>query len=309
MKANRPLIVGVGEVLWDILPEGPQLGGAPANFTYFANALGADALLISRVGVDDLGDKTLARLEAGGLRLDGLSRDPTHETGKATVSVDAHGVPRFRIHEPSAWDYLEATPSIVEELKVADAICFGTLGGRAEKSRRTIHELVEHTPPQAIRILDLNLRAPFYEPEIIRQALLLANMLKINEVELEELSGLLALPGSEIDRLRSIQERYELRLVALTKGAAGSILVQGAALSCHPGIPTEVKDTIGAGDAFTAALVAGLLRGFSLETVHAQSAELAAYVCSQSGAMPPVPPQIMQWQSSSPVADAAKSAQ
>ena len=292
MSANRPLIAAIGEVLWDILPEGPQLGGAPANFTYFANALGADALLISRVGSDELGERTLARLGKAGLRLEGVSRDAEHETGKATVSVDAHGVPRFRIHEPSAWDFIETPPAIVDELRTADAICFGTLGGRSAISRQAIRNLVEVTPREAIRILDLNLRAPFFNPETIREALHLANMLKINEDELAELSRLFELPGSEVDRLRAIQDRYELTLVALTKGAAGSVLVQGSALSCHSGVPTEVKDTIGAGDSFTAALVTGLLRGLSLDAVHASAAELAAYVCSQPGAMPPLPAQL-----------------
>ncbi len=288
MSAN-PLVAGIGEVLWDILPDGPQLGGAPANFIYFSHALGADALLLSRVGVDTLGDETLKHLGAAGLRLEGISRDPLHATGKASVTLNPSGVAQFEIHEPAAWDYLGTQDALVSELRTADAVCFGTLGSRAEASRKTIHALVSVTPPGAIRMLDLNLRAPFYDLETIRAALFLASMLKINDDELEELSRLLQLHGSEVDRLRAIQDRYELDLVALTKGATGSVLVQGASLSCHPGVPVLVEDTVGAGDAFTAALVTGLLQGLSLDALHENAAQLAAYVCTQPGAMPPIP--------------------
>ncbi|HZN12298.1 MAG TPA: carbohydrate kinase [Blastocatellia bacterium] len=296
MKTQRPEVAGLGEVLWDLLEQGRKLGGAPANFAYFASQLGARAMLVSRVGQDELGDETLRRLGDLGLGADAVTRDPEHETGKASVAVDAAGVPRFVIHEPAAWDFIAAPEGALDRLGKADAVCFGTLGRRHPVARASIRAMVESTPAAALRVFDINLRPPFYTAEVITEGLGLANVLKINEDELKVVSEIYGLAGDEVDRLRGLRDQFGLRLVAMTKGGEGSLIVADDQVSRHPGIPTEVKDTVGAGDAFAAALVMGLLRGGDLEALHARAARLASYVCSQAGATPPLPAELVaEW--------------
>lgn len=283
------IVAGIGEVLWDVLPQGKQLGGAPANFVYFANALGAQGLLVSRVGVDEPGDEALRRLRELGVGTEGVMRAAEHETGRATVMVDEAGVPRFTIHEPAAWDFIEVSELILERLKKPAAVCFGTLGRRHAVSRGSIRRVVSSVPEGALRVFDVNLRKPFYSKELIDEGLELATVLKINDEELAILSEMYGLRGGERERLRELRDLFELRVVALTKGAAGSVVIEGTKVSAHAAVPTAVRDTIGAGDAFTAALVMGLLQKEDLDAVHARAARLAAYVCSQRGATPPVP--------------------
>jgi fructokinase len=279
---------GAGEVLWDLLPAGKQLGGAPANFVYFAGALGAKGLLVSRVGADELGKEALRRLEERGTDTEGVTPDAAHETGRATVTLDA-GVPHFTIHQPAAWDFILPTPAILARLARADAICFGTLGRRHAVSRSSIRQMVSSVPKSALRVFDVNLRKPFYSKELIDEGLDLANVLKLNEEELAIISEMYGLEGAERRRLGALRDRFEMQVVALTKGAAGSLVMTGRRVSQQPAMPTVIRDTVGAGDAFTAGLVMGLLRSDDLDALHARAARLAAYVCSRSGATPPVP--------------------
>jgi fructokinase len=293
MSAERPRVFGIGEVLWDLLPAGERLlGGAPANFAYFAGALGARAFLVSRVGEDELGDETLRQLGARGLDTSAVTRDPDHETGKASVAIDDAGVACFVIHEPSAWDFIPATEEALGELARADAVCFGTLAWRNPVSRASIQKMVSATPAGALRVFDVNLRKPFYDEGLVTEGLGLANVLKINEEELAILSDMYGLAGDEVDRLGALQDRFALDLVALTRGSEGSLIVRGGEVSRHAGLPTEVKDTIGAGDSFTAALVTGLLRGYDLDALHERAARLASFVCSRAGATPALPPEL-----------------
>lgn len=285
------LVTATGEVLWDILPEGKHLGGAPANFVYFANALGAEGLLVSRVGADELGDETLRRLNQLGIGSEGVTCDSEHETGKATVALDGAGVPRFTINEPAAWDFIAVSDAVQARVAKSAAVCFGTLGRRHSVSRASIRALVSSVPKTALRVFDVNLRRPFYSKELLDEGLELANVLKLNDEELAILSEMYGLSGSETARLYQLRDRFELRVVTLTKGAAGSVVIDGQRVSQHPAVPTVIKDTVGAGDAFTAALVIGLLRRDHLDALHAHAARLAAYVCSQAGATPPVPPE------------------
>jgi fructokinase len=286
---KRHTVFGLGEVLWDILPEGKQLGGAPANFATFAGALGAQAFVVSRVGEDELGDETLCRLSQNGLETGFVSRDTEYETGKASVEVDADGVPGFVIHAPAAWDFLLADGELLEKMGKASAVCFGTLGSRNEISKRAIQKMMKAVPEGALRVLDLNLRDPFYNKVIIRECLELANVLKLNDEELDMVSTFLDMEGDESNKLKTLQKRFDLKAIALTKGANGSLLLRGDEVSEHPGIKTEVCDTIGAGDSFTAALVVGLLEGLELDVIHDRAARLASYVCSCQGATPRLP--------------------
>ncbi|MCL5099166.1 MAG: carbohydrate kinase [Candidatus Omnitrophica bacterium] len=285
-------IFGIGEVLWDLLPTGKQLGGAPANFAYHAQALGADARLISRVGNDSLGREILARLKSLGMAMDGIGIDDTSPTGTVSVDLSADGQPHFTIHENVAWDRLTADDNTRRALADADAVCFGSLAQRLEPARSSIRSLVSAAPPDSLRIFDINLRQQFYSKEVIRTSLEQANVLKLNHDELPVLGKLLGLDGDINRQLAELGDRYQLRLVVLTRGAGGSLLYARGRWSEQAGLHVEVKDTVGAGDAFTAAVAMGLLAGWDLDLINRRANELAAYVCSCPGATPALPAQL-----------------
>jgi fructokinase len=282
----------VGEVLWDLLPGGAQLGGAPANFACHARALGADAGIVTRVGRDALGREVLERLSAAGLPAGLVQLDERAPTGTVTVRLEPGGVPCFTIHEGVAWDGLLASDEALAAAARADAVCFGSLAQRCEPARGSIRRLVAATRSDALRIFDVNLRQPFYSRETLDESLRLANVLKLNDGELPVLASLYGLDGSVDEQLDALAGRFELRLVALTRGGHGSRLRGPAGASDHPGIEAAVRDTVGAGDAFTAALAMGLLLGWPLERTNARANEVAAFVCSCAGATPPLPPQL-----------------
>jgi fructokinase len=281
--------VGIGEVLWDLLPGGRQLGGAPANFAYHASALGAEGILVSRVGRDESGREILRRLEDLGLRTEAVEEDPTAPTGTVTVELTASGQPQFTIHANVAWDHIAGETAGRGAVAAAHAVCFGTLAQRSAVSRQSIRALLMVAPSESLRILDVNLRQDYYSREIIDQSLALANVLKVNETELERLAELFNLPEGERRRIANLADRYELRMVAYTRGENGSLLHAGGHWSEQAGAPVKVADTVGAGDAFTAALALGMLAGWPLEEVHRRASDLAAYVCTQPGGTPRLP--------------------
>lgn len=272
-------IVALGELLWDLFPTGPTLGGAPANFTLHAQGLGAEARLISRVGADSLGAEALRILRERGIPVDTIPVDADAPTGTVEVAVAADGQPTYRILEHVAWDRITVTPEARAAVANADALCFGTLAQRDPRSRAAIRELLSLAKPDGLRIFDVNLRTPFWTADVIAESLALCNVVKLNEDEL-------AVVGLDLETLRA---RYDLKLVALTRGANGSVLLTAEQRSEHPGIPTTVRDTVGAGDSFAAALTVGLLAGEPLPTIHDRASRVAAYVCSQPGATPLLP--------------------
>ena len=287
------LILGIGELLWDLLPEGARLGGAPANFGVMAARLGNHAAILSRIGRDELGRKAIEALDALPADASHVEVDPAHETGTVTVGFE-QGEPHYTIHEPAAWDFLDLTEEWVKLAERADALCFGSLAQRSRASRQTIQTLVAQAKESAIRIFDVNLRAPFYSGEIIQESLELASVAKLNEAELPLVLNLLGInapeeAGSETLRLgaeRLLTEFPSLDLVALTRGGAGSLLVRRDEWNEHPGFPVRVADTVGSGDAFTAALAHYLLRGADLATLNRAGNCWGSWVASQSGAMP-----------------------
>ena len=287
------LILGIGELLWDVLPEGLRLGGAPANFTVMAGRLGSHAAILSRIGRDDLGRKAVDRLDPLPADTSHLQVDAVHETGRVTVAFEG-GQPHYTIHEPAAWDFLELTDEWVQLAERADALCFGSLAQRSRESRQTIQTLAAQASSTCIRVFDVNLRAPFYSSEVIQESLELATVMKMNDAEVPLVLGLLGLPTNEgPDRLRVGAERLlgefpMLELVAVTRGGHGSLLVTREEWHEHPGIPIQVTDTIGAGDAFTAAMTHYLLRGADLATLNEAGNRWGGWVASQSGAMPPL---------------------
>ena len=285
-------LIGLGEVLWDLLPGGRQLGGAPANFAYHASALGADARLISRVGNDDLGREALNRLTKLGVPTDCVEVDGTFGTGTVSVEIAADGQPQFTIHENVAWDNITGEGAGRLAVTTADAVCFGTLAQRSEISRRAIRALLKSMPAESPRILDVNLRQHFYSHEVIEESLTLANVLKVNETELPRLAEMFQLSGDERAQVVELARHFNLRLVAYTRGGRGSLLFSDGQWSEQPGFPVKVADTIGAGDSFTAALSLGLLAGWPLDQIHLRASEVAAYVCSQPGATPQLPEEL-----------------
>ncbi|CCH49645.1 carbohydrate kinase family protein [Pseudodesulfovibrio piezophilus] len=283
--------LGLGEILWDILPSGRKLGGAPANFAYHINALGGLGIPVSSIGDDDLGEETLEVLERSGLETSCISRHPFAPTGTVNAVIDAQGVATYLFPDNVAWDYLNFSTLTRHRATSADIICFGTLAQRSETSRTAITDLLR-SAPQALRIFDINLRQNFYSPTLIQDSLALANVLKINDEELHILKAMFSLPTDETDALELLRAQYALELLVLTRGENGSLLMTEDALSDLPGVPTRVVDTIGAGDSFTAAVALASLHGHNLDTINRYATRVAAHVCGQSGAMPPIPKQL-----------------
>jgi fructokinase len=287
---QTPIVVGVGEVLWDVLPHGEHFGGAPANVAMHAAALGAEAWMVSAVGRDARGDAAIAQLDAAGVHRTTVAQLVQHRTGVVRVSIDATGQPAFDIEPDVAWDYVPWTADVAQLMDRADAVCFGTLAQRAPVSRATIARAVGAIRRSAWRLFDVNLRQQYFNGGTVTASLTLANAVKLNNEELPVVARLCKLSASSpLDQLRELCERFELRLAALTRGASGAVLVTPHEI-CESAAPrTVVADTIGAGDAFTATLLVGLLRGHSLAEVSERANAVAAYVCSQPGATPPIP--------------------
>jgi fructokinase len=282
-------VIGIGEILWDLLPAGPQMGGAPANFAYHANALGACAQVITRIGKDDLGQKILNRFNEIGLGADLVQTDAIAPTGTASVTLNASGIPQFAIQENVAWDNLTASADALQRMRTVDAICFGSLAQRAQPSRDSIQQLVRAAPASSLRLFDINLRQGYYSREVLILSLEIANALKLNEDELPILAKILELGQTPEEQISQLSARFGLRVVALTRGASGSLLYQQGRWSQQPGRSVQVVDTVGAGDAFSATLIIGLLSRMDLDEVHVTASEVAAYVCSCAGATPPLP--------------------
>jgi fructokinase len=288
-------VIGVGEVLWDLLLTGPQLGGAPANFAYHARSLGAEAHVITRVGSDDHGREIIRRFREMGLPHSTVQVDETAPTGTATVELSGNGLAHFTIQNNVAWDYLAAAPEAVAVAREADAICFGSLAQRCESSRNAIQQLVAAAPATALRVFDINLRQQFYSRDLIEKSLQLANVLKLNDDELPTLAGMFSLNGSTENQIKQLAQMFDLQLVALTRGPNGSLLQQKRKgeneprWSDCPSRPVQVVDTVGAGDSFTATLVLGLLRKMDLDEINTLANDVARYVCSQAGATPSLP--------------------
>lgn len=282
-------IVSVGEVLWDLLPDGPQLGGAPANFAGHARALGAEVTLVSRVGRDPLGADALRLLAERGLDLSAMTLDPCRPTGTVAVALSPEGQPQFSIQEAVAWDELTVDTGHLSRIAQADALCFGTLAQRCPASREVVRRCVEAVSPDALRICDINLRAPFYTADAIEESLRMANVLKLNETELLELAEQFRLTGSAEEQLAALADRFGLHTVVLTLGAQGSRVFREGHWTFEPGRRVEVRDAVGAGDAFTAAVVLGILRGWPVQEIQRRATDIAAFVCTQPGATPDLP--------------------
>jgi fructokinase len=284
------LVIGIGEVLWDIFPAKNLqiMGGAPANFVFHTAQMGLQSLLISAVGKDNLGLALRKELEQHQIKHHLQTTD--YETGSVLVSLDLNGIPSYDIKEPVAWDFIDINENLVAAAKQAAAICFGSLAQRNEHSHKTILKIVNSTPSNALRILDINLRQHYYTKSIIESSMQACNVLKLNEEEIMQLPIILNWSvNKESSIITHINQYYpNIHTLMLTKGAAGSSIYNqdGICLSSLGTPNTTIVDTVGAGDAFTAAFVACILKGHSIAAAHLKAVELAAFVCSQAGAIP-----------------------
>ncbi|MEO6391436.1 MAG: carbohydrate kinase [Pyrinomonadaceae bacterium] len=282
-------IVGLGELLWDLLPNGKQLGGAPANFAYIAHLLGDHAVVASRIGEDNPGVEAMARLEQLGLSVSQVQLDRERATGTVEVSLDERGEPSYRSSNDVAWDHLEWTAEWEELSGTADAVCFGSLAQRSPKSRDTILRFLQNMRPDSLRLFDVNLRHAFFSADLLRNSIEHSTAVKLNETEMPQMNDLLQLGGRGTHAFahRLIQV-FDLQLVAITRGSRGSVIVTPDEIVDQAGEPAEVVDTVGAGDAFGAALVHQFLRKRSLEEISAVANRVGGWMTTQSGATPTI---------------------
>lgn len=280
-------VVGLGEVLWDLLPERTCLGGAPANFAYITTLMGDQGIVASRVGEDSHGLEALRRMEELGLDIDHVQTDRERPTGTVKVELDGNGVARFEIANPVAWDALAWTLNWQHLASRVDAVCFGSLAQRAETSRATIQHFLHAVSPDAVKVFDVNLRQAYYSQDVLAESMRLADIVKLNDEELPKVMSLAKFPHKdELSSAQRLISAYDLRLVCITRGGRGSLLVRGGDASEHRGFRVRVADTVGSGDAFTAGLVHEYLHGASLDLMNEVANLVGAWVASEVGATP-----------------------
>jgi fructokinase len=282
---DKPLIAGIGELLWDLLPSGKKLGGAPCNFAFHAMQAGCDAYAISAIGKDELGTELKHYLHELGLS-DQYVQENVFPTSTVTVKLDENGSPEFIIHENVAWDHILWNKDMEKLAKKIDALCFGSLAQRNPESEHSIKSFIQATKPACLKVFDINLRQNYYSREIIINSLQLSDVLKLNEDELPVVSGYLDLNGNTELQLEQILSHFNLKYVVYTLGSNGSIIKSNTESSFMMVPKVSVADTVGAGDAFTAIFIAGVLKDIPLREIHKMATEIAAYVCTQKGATP-----------------------
>lgn len=287
---TTPRILSCGEVLWDLFPEGPRFGGAPANFACHAAILGGEVSILSAVGEDPRGRAAIEILRGFGVDTSWVQRISGAQTGSVGVRLDGVGKPSFQIHEEVAWDQIGWRSELPEHISRLDALYFGTLGQRSQTSRATLRCALDLARDQRIlRVLDVNLRPPLHDPTLIRESVTLASVLKLSDDELQEVSTACGIPTTQPaeDILRNLREQFDLQCVVMTLGAKGAVMVSDKVTAVQPGIPIQVVDTVGAGDSFTAAFVLGWLRGNPPQEILRKACENAAATCAHAGAVPP----------------------
>lgn len=280
----KNIIVGLGEILWDVFPERKILGGAPANFAYHISQFGFNGYTVSAIGDDLLGKEILDNLEKK--QLNYLIEKTDFPTGMVKVNVDSWGIPQYEICEGVAWDNIPFTPRIANLAKETQVVCFGSLAQRNEVSRKTISTFLDNMPKDSIKIFDINLRLNYYNQEIIEDSLKRANILKINDEEVVKVAHLFKWELSEKEVCKHLLSTYNLDILILTKGTEGSWVFTPKEESFLPTPKITIADTVGAGDSFTAAFIASHLHGRCLVASHQLAVEVSAYVCQQHGAMP-----------------------
>lgn len=287
------IVVGMGEALWDVLPEGKKIGGAPANFAYHVSQFGLPSCVVSAVGEDTLGKEITENFTSKGLNQ--LIAEVPYPTGTVQVEIDQAGVPQYEIKENVAWDNIPYTSELEDLAKKTKAVCFGSLAQRNVVSRNTINSFLDAMPrtEDSLVVFDVNLRQGFYNKEILCNSMKRCNILKINDEELVTVSRMFGYPGIDLqDKCWILLGKYNLKMLILTCGINGSYVFTPGNVSFQPTPKVEVADTVGAGDSFTAAFIASILKGKSVQEAHSRAVRTSAYVCTKKGAMPILPPEL-----------------
>lgn len=284
------IVVGMGEALWDVLPEGKKIGGAPANFAYHVSQFGLPSCVVSAVGDDALGKEIVENFTSKGLNQ--LIAEVPYPTGTVQVEIDPAGVPQYEIKENVAWDNIPYTARLEQLAERTKAVCFGSLAQRNVVSRNTINHFLDAMPrtDDSLIVFDVNLRQGFYNKEILCNSMKRCNILKINDEELVTVSRMFGYPGIDLqDKCWILLGKYNLKMLILTCGINGSYVFTPGNVSFQPTPKVEVADTVGAGDSFTAAFIASILKGKSVQEAHSRAVRTSAYVCTKKGAMPILP--------------------
>lgn len=286
------IVVGMGEALWDVLPEGKKIGGAPANFAYHVSQFGLPSCVVSAIGDDALGKEIIENFTSKGL--DQLIAEVPYPTGTVQVEIDQTGIPLYDIKENVAWDNIPYTEHLDALAKRTKAVCFGSLAQRNVVSRETINHFLDTMPKDddSLIVFDVNLRQGFYNKEILCKSMQNCNILKINDEELITVSRMFGYPGIDLqDKCWILLGKYNLKMLILTCGINGSYVFTPGNVSFQPTPKVEVADTVGAGDSFTAAFIGSILKGKSVTEAHSIAVKTSAFVCTQKGAMPILPPE------------------
>lgn len=281
-------IIGIGEILWDIFPEVKVLGGAPANFAYHVSQFGLNGIAVSAIGKDELGKKIKQVL--GEKKLNTIIEEVDFPTGTVQVTLNGDGIPQYEICENVAWDNIKFSDKLRKITPSIKTVCFGSLAQRSDVSRKSINDFLDSLNDDVLKVFDINLRQHFYSKLILEESLRKCNILKINDEEVEIVRNLF--DWSSLDELgvcKKILSDYHLKVVVLTKGTNGSIVLTQDSVSFRPTPIVKVTDTVGAGDSFTATFVAAILKGKKIEDAHGLAVEVSAFVCTQKGAMPEIP--------------------
>ncbi|ATA89830.1 fructokinase [Capnocytophaga stomatis] len=286
------IVVGLGEILWDVFPERKVMGGAPANFAYHASQFGLNGHIVSAIGNDVLGKTILENLNEK--KLNHLLEEVPYPTGTIQISLSGEGIPQYEICENVAWDNIPFTEETKKLAEKTQTVCFGSLAQRSETSRSTIQKFLQAMPSDSLKVFDINLRLDYYTKEIIHQSLELSNILKLNDEEIIIIANLFNMEGTEREVCEQLLERYNLKVLILTKGASGSYIFTPSQLSFLPSPKINVVDTVGAGDSFTASFIAAYLKGKPISKAHRLAVEISAYVCQQHGAMPKFPDSLLK---------------
>jgi fructokinase len=287
---ERPMrVAGIGELLWDVFPEGKRLGGAPVNFSYHCHQLGATAYPVSAVGADSLGVEIREVLISKSVPDGFVATDAIHPTGTVQVTLDSNGKPSYEICEGVAWDYIALSDALAALAGKMDAVCFGSLAQRNDASRATIDAFLDAMRPDALKLFDVNLRQAFFSREIIESSLQRCTILKLSDEELPVLAEMFGISGSVLEQVEGLRSKFELQLIAYTRGPNGSLLMTETETDDHPGCPGRAIDSVGAGDSFTAALCIGLLNAKPLAQINEHANRVGTFVCQQSGATPSLP--------------------
>lgn len=290
MLRTQKVIVGLGELLWDIFPSGKQLGGAPANFAYHVNQLGETGVIVSSVGTDNLGYAARDWIKGQGMTDEYVSTDNYRPTGIVEIDLKEIDNPRFKITQNVAWDRIPWNDQLKKLANSADAVCFGTLASRSPESRETVIKFLQNTRVGCLKIFDVNLRQNYYDPELINSLLKLSNVLKLNIGELNIIRGALNLIGSPEEMIRVLRINFGLDFFGLTQGEQGASIFSAIDCNHHFGFRVKkVENTVGAGDAFAAAMAVGILRGYSINDINWHANRIASYVCTQVEATPTIP--------------------